>query len=183
MSVYGNMAARPSQSTWQPAPGDMGGAALKERRRRAKGHMLLVESDAVIADLFETILEDEGYTVERAATPRSALGALALRGPAAFDLVLSVPFTDPAHDPYAWLDHLRARTRIPIVICARCPAFFYPDHRRRGYAGFLEEPFELQQLIDLVAALSSRPATPTTRTTPASCDAREGRTLNNRQRA
>jgi len=57
------------------------------------------------------------------------------------------------------------RTRIPIVICARCPALFYPDHYRRGYAAFLEEPFELQQLIDLVAGLCPEPATPATSTT------------------
>ncbi len=151
----------PAMYTGRPTPRDTGAGVLRPRRcDRATGHVLLVESDAVIADLLETILKDEGYTVERAATPRGALVALALRGPSAFDLVLSIPFADPLNDPYAWLDHLRTRTQIPIVICARCPALFYPDHRERGYAAFLEEPFELQQLIDLVAALCPGPATP-----------------------
>ncbi len=163
MNVYHNVTAWQSPSTWQPepAPGNRGSDALQARPcGQAKGHVLLVESEAVIADLIKTVLQDEGYAVERAATPDDALATLALHGPAAFDLVLSVPFTDPLHDPYAWLDHLRTRTGRPIVICARCPALFYPDHRRRGYAACLEEPFELQQLIDLVAALCPGPATP-----------------------
>ncbi len=162
MKIYDNVTVWQSPLTRQPAPGNRGGAALQARPcGRAKGHVLLIESDAAISDLVATVLEDEGYAVEWATTPRDALAALALRGPAGFDLVLSVPFTDPLHDPYAWLDHLRTRTGRPVVICARCPALFYPDHRRRGYAAFLEEPFELQQLIDLVAALCPGPATPT----------------------
>jgi len=41
----------------------------------------------------------------------------------------------------------------PVVICGRCPEVFYADHRSRGYAAFLEEPFDVQRLINLVAAL------------------------------
>ncbi len=91
--------------------------------------------------------------MERASTPHAALALLAKRGSDAFDLVLSVPFTDPVDAPYAWLDRLKRTAHAPVVICGRCPEVFYADHRRRGYAAFLEEPFDVQNLIDLVAAL------------------------------
>lgn len=144
----------PTMYTGRPTPRDTGAGVLRPRQcDRAKGRVLLVESDAVIADLLETILVDEGYAVERALTSSDALAALASWQDGAFDLVLSVPFTDPLDAPYAWLDCLRARTQVPIVICARCPTLFYADYHARGFAAFLEEPFELQQLIDIVAAL------------------------------
>ena len=140
----------------RPAPYDVGSSAAYVRGcARAKGAVLLVEGDATIAELFATILRDEGYPVERASTPHTALALLAERGPDAFDLVLSVPFTDPADAPYAWLDRLKGAAHAPVVICARCPGVFYADYRRRGYAAFLEEPFDVQNLIDLVAMLCS----------------------------
>ena len=137
-----------------PAPCDLGSSAVHTRGcARAKGTVLLVENDATIAELFVTILRDEGYAVERAATPRTTLVLLAERDPDAFDLVLSVPFTDPVDAPYAWLDRLKGAVHAPVVICGRCPEVFYADHRSRGYAAFLEEPFDVQRLINLVAAL------------------------------
>ncbi len=173
MSVKESLVMR----TWRPAPRDTGDETLCPRRcGRARGRVLLVENDAAIADLLATILEDDGYVVERATTPYGALVALAGPGPDAFDLVLSIPFMDPLDDPYLWLDRLHSRTSTPVVICARCPALFYADHRERGYAAFLEEPFDVQQLIDLVAALCPEPATPVTQTTPTRHDVDEGRT-------
>ena len=145
-------------SAWRPTPRDRGAGVLGQRRcDRAKGCVLLVENDAVIADLFVTILEDNGYAVERATTPHGALVALVMQTPNPFDLVLSIPFTDPLDAPYAWLDRLRGWTATPVVICARCPTLFYADYREHGYAAFLEEPFDVQHLIDLVAALCPVP--------------------------
>jgi len=46
-----------------------------------------------------------------------------------------------------------------VVICARHPAALDADHRGRGYAAYLAEPFEVQTLIDLVAALCLSPMT------------------------
>ena len=136
------------------APCDLGSSAAHARGcARAQGTVLLIENDATIAELFVTILRDEGYAMERAATPRTALALLAERGPDAFDLVLSVPFTDPVDAPYAWLDRLKGAVHAPVVICGRCPDVFYADHRSRGYAAFLEEPFDVQRLINLVATL------------------------------
>jgi len=39
------------------------------------------------------------------------------------------------------------------VICTRCRPLAYADHRSWGYAAFLEEPFDVEELVDLVAAL------------------------------
>ncbi|MCA1599405.1 MAG: response regulator, partial [Chloroflexi bacterium] len=89
-----NVTSSPVTPT-HPAPGDLGSSTVHTRGcARAKGTVLLVENDATIAELFVTILRDEGYAVERAATPRTTLALLAEHGPGAFDLVLSVPFTD-----------------------------------------------------------------------------------------
>jgi len=148
------MSANSEPITWRLVARDAAGSAIRARPcGRARAHVLLVESDAVIADLFVTILEDEGYAVERAGTPGDAVALLDARCDGGFDLVLSVPFADPLDAPYTWLDRLRAVTDVPIVICARCPAVFYADHHDHGYAAFLEEPFDVQRLIDLVAAL------------------------------
>jgi len=81
----------------------------------------------------------------------------AVGGPAAFDLVLRTPFTYAPAASYVWFDELCAYTRAPIVICARCRPLAYADHRRRGYAAFLEEPFDVADMIDLVAAICPSP--------------------------
>ena len=147
-------------ATWYPMPRAQGASSLVLSCGRAKGRLLIVEEDRYIADLFVTVLEEEGYAVERAGTPLDALDRLSRHrtGTGAYDLVLSAPFADPLAAPYAWLDNLRIAAVAPVVICARCPGVFYVDYRDRGYAAFLEEPFDLETLIGLVSALCSRPS-------------------------
>ena len=61
----------------RPAPCNPGRSTAYVRGcARAKGAVLLVEGDATIAELFATILRDEGYPVERASTPHTALALL-----------------------------------------------------------------------------------------------------------
>ncbi len=122
-------------------------------RDRAEARILLIEDDAAVANLVATILEAEGYAVTHAATPDETRRLLSGRGPTAFDLVLSTPFTHAPAAPYVWFDELCAYTRAPIVICARCRPLAYADYRRRGYAAFLEEPFDVEDLINVVAAV------------------------------
>ncbi len=122
----------------------------RQESARAKARVLLIEDDDAVATLFVTLLSEEGYAVERVAHQNDALAIFAARGPRAVDLVLTVPFGRPLDAPYAWLDRLKARTRAPIAICARVPAVLYADHRIRGYAAYLEEPFDIRDLLDLV---------------------------------
>jgi DNA-binding NtrC family response regulator len=131
----------------------MGAVLRPPQPRERDARILLIEEDASVANLLTTILEEEGYAVTRAADPDEARTLLSGRGAGAFDLVLSTPFTHAPVASYAWFDELRIHTHAPIVICARCRPLTYADHHRRGYAAFLEEPFDVEELIDLVAVL------------------------------
>lgn len=119
----------------------------------AEANLLIIEDDDAIADLFITALQEEGYGVTRVSSPQAALGLFAEKGTDAFTLVLSNPFTNPQHAPYAELDRLRAATTAKIVICSGYAAALYSDYHARGYAAFLQEPFDLQTLINMVASL------------------------------
>jgi DNA-binding NtrC family response regulator len=119
----------------------------------AVARLLIVEPDDAIAELFVAALGEEGYTVERTASPGETTDLFAVRGATAFDLILSSPFTGPRQAPYVWLDSLRAMTGAHIVICSSYPAASFSDHRARGFAAFLQEPFDLQTLVNLVASL------------------------------
>ncbi len=72
-----------------------------------RARLLLVEPDAPITHLVGTILTDAGYAVDHATTPDAAGAHLVGDMPATYDVVLSVPYADPLHAPYAWLDRPR----------------------------------------------------------------------------
>lgn len=121
-----------------------------------KPSVLLVEEANAVAEIVSEVLRDEGYAVERAASPGETLTLLSRRNADAFSLVLSAPLADPHKAPYAWLDRLRASTRAPIAIVAGYPASRYADHRQRGYDAYLEAPFDLDDLIALVRRLEAK---------------------------
>lgn len=118
----------------------------------ASAPVLIVEPNADIARLLALVLREEGYVAEPVTTPHEALAMLAARGPGAFAVVLSAPCASP-ETPYAWLARLRASTRAAIVICTRHPAGLYADHRARGFAAVIEEPCEVQDVLDVMACL------------------------------
>src|SRR4051794_4349019 len=120
-----------------------GGSAM------AGASVLVIEEDQAIADVLTDALRHEGYIVSRASSPDDAVALLALRGPGAFDLVLSSPFWTPCEerDRYAGLAELGHRTCAPVMICSRWPAAFYADHRARGGAACLPQPFHLSEML------------------------------------
>jgi len=120
--------------------------------------VLVVAEDHAIGQLFTDVLGDNGYTATCLSSPRDALTLVRAHGPDAFQLVLSHPGVHPGHDRYAFLTQLRALTHAPIVICAAAPALQYAEYQTRGFAAFLEEPFDLDDLITLVASLCPLPA-------------------------
>jgi DNA-binding NtrC family response regulator len=113
---------------------------------------LIVEPDATIAELLALYLGEEGHAAEPVTSPDDALAVLAARGPEAFDVILSAPCA-PLERPYAWLDRLRARTRAPIAICTRHPAWRYADYHVRGFAAVIEEPCEVQVILEMIARI------------------------------
>ena len=120
--------------------------------------VLVVAQDHAVGQLFTDVLGDKGYTVTCLSTPRDALTLVRAHGPDAFQLILSHPGVQPGQDCYAFLTPLRALTHAPIVICHAGPAWQYADYHTRGFAAFLEEPFDLADLITLVASLCPLPA-------------------------
>jgi len=121
----------------------------------AHPHLLIVEHDPAIADLFVLALSEEGYGVDAVLTPEDALDRLNEHGREHYSVVLSNPFSDHRREQYAWLDRIVERTTGAVVICSRHPATFFSDHRARGFAAFLQEPFNLQDLVNLVASLTN----------------------------
>lgn len=151
-----------SPHTWTEQPHARGLEVAARRQRpcgRTDARVLVVESDAAIAEMLTIILSDEGYAVEHVWTPWQARDLL-MAGDQVFDVVISAPFSEPLYAPYAWLDRLWACSAAPIIICGRHPAVFYSDHRRRGYAAYIEEPCDMRDLIDAVATVSARPTRP-----------------------
>src|SRR2546429_6017585 len=120
--------------------------------------VLVVAEDHAIGQLFTDVLGDKGYAATCLSAPQEALTLVRAHGPHAFQLVLSHPGVPPGQDPYAFLTQLCALTHAPIVICAAVPALQYAEYQTRGFAAFLEEPFDLAELITLVAALCPLPA-------------------------
>ncbi len=129
------------------------GTGVRARRSRVRERtVLVIEDDAAIAGLFAEVLTEEGYGVECALSQRDAL-ALLRSTPIAPCLVLSRAFVTAHGDPYVWLDLVRGHTRAPVVICARSSAQHFAEYRERGYAGFLAEPFDLEDLTAQIVSL------------------------------
>ena len=72
--------------------------------------------------------------------------------------VVSHPGVQPGQGRYAFLTQLCAFTHAPIVICSASPALQCADYHMRGFAAYLEEPFDLAELITLLASLCPLPA-------------------------
>jgi CheY-like chemotaxis protein len=112
-------------------------------------HVLIVDDDASIRTVMADLLLDTGYTVEVARDIPSAVRALD-RAPLAVCLVL-LDVMLPSGDGLDVLSHLRATSkRIPVV------ALSASDERlaaakRAGATATLSKPFELDQLLNVVA--------------------------------
>jgi CheY-like chemotaxis protein len=140
----------------------------------AQASILIIEPDVTIAHLLAQVLEEDGYTVACATSRDDALALLRAGGPDAFRVVLSYAFADVEPAPYTWLDRLRAHTHAPIVTCTRYPATLYADDQARGYATVIEEPCDLREVLDAVAALCSESAPAATHHPWQPCASRAG---------
>lgn len=124
----------------------------------ADAHVLVVEHDAVLADVFRDALADEGYRVTLALVSDLAPVGVAALG---VDLVmLDLPFADGAGD-VAFLKRLQADAQtapLPVLVCSA-------DHRRleelagrlaAWNCGTLAKPFGLDALLETTNDLLAR---------------------------
>lgn len=132
----------------------------RERVGVVQPRVLIIEPDEAIASLIALALRDEGYATACAHDAGHALALLCDHGD--YDLILSTPLAPPGmeEDGYNWLERLRAHTRAPIVVCVRELATRYADYAARSFAAVLEEPFDLSDMLNRVAALCQHPASP-----------------------
>ena len=121
----------------------------------SKTTVLIVEDEFAIADLLEMALTDEGYHVVRAANGRQGLERLADKPRP--DLVIT-DFMMPVLDGAGFLQAMRStdgHRDIPCIVISSMPE---SNIRARidGYAAFLRKPFQLTEVIRLVAAILGR---------------------------
>jgi signal transduction histidine kinase/CheY-like chemotaxis protein len=112
--------------------------------------LLLVEDDAVVADVFIGLLRRAGHEVVHAAHGLAALAELAC---GRFDLAL-LDLDLPGLDGFALARLIRERGQaLPLVaVTARADAEAEPAARAAGMAGFLRKPVEGERLLDAIHA-------------------------------
>jgi len=110
--------------------------------------ILLVDDEPTFRGALALALEDEGYVVWISANPLEALALISGMRP---DLILSDVMM-PGLDGYALVAELRARLlQVPVILMS---ASGRPDCELPCVAS-IEKPFELHELLSLVAAALS----------------------------
>jgi CheY-like chemotaxis protein len=126
--------------------------------------ILLIEDDFDIGALIVELLQGEGYRTTIATSAQAGIDLL--RGQAV-DLVLSDAFAegDFGADRWRTLDRIRqAAGTTPLVICTAHRADAFSGYAERGFVALLEKPFDLDDLLALMArqlAATRSPAPPT----------------------
>jgi CheY-like chemotaxis protein len=118
--------------------------------------VLIVEDEFAIAGLLEMILTEEGHRVLTAANGRQGLERLA-EGPRP-DLVIS-DYMMPILDGAGLLRAMReseAQRDIPCIIMSSMPEANVRG-RIDGYEAFVRKPFDLDTMVQLVAAILKTP--------------------------
>ena len=140
-------APRPACSRAAPCP-------LKRRpwMRRAED-VLVVDDEPVLRVLIREILQDEGYAVIDAADGQSMLDLLQGVHP---DLVL-MDVMMPGVDGRKAYQALRSRTDMPDLPVVMMSAAVQPGKLDPSIAAFLRKPFDLTELVELVAQLIGPP--------------------------
>ena len=112
--------------------------------------VLVVDDDDAVRDLVETVLTDEGYRVWTAENGRAALSLLDAIRPA----VILMDVNMPRLDGLSACQIIRGDARtadLPVLIMSACPLERAQWRHCRADA-FLPKPFDLDRLIDQVAA-------------------------------
>ncbi len=109
--------------------------------------IVVADDDPDIRRLVADILRDEGYRVLTAADGQEALALIRRRAPALVLLDLQMPLLN------GWevLDHLRAEgIHVPVVFMTAAYRA-RSEARRHDVAGFLAKPFDVDDLLAVVA--------------------------------
>ena len=115
--------------------------------------VLVVDDEPVLRILVREILQDEGYAVIDAADGRSMLEVLEGVHP---DLVL-MDVMMPGVDGWEAYQILRSRADLPDLPVVMMSAAVLPSKLDPSITAFLRKPFDLAELLELVARLIGPP--------------------------
>ncbi len=111
--------------------------------------VLVVDDEPALRAVLRAVLRDEGYTVLEAAHGRAMLDLLVHERP---DLVL-MDVMMPECDGREAYQHLRARAEFSDIPVVMMSAGIRPDALDPSITAFVRKPFDLFQVVDLVADL------------------------------
>jgi CheY-like chemotaxis protein len=113
--------------------------------------ILVVDDEFGIAELFEAILQDEGYRVLAATNGKQALEVLVQERPDLMFLDFMMPVLDGAGVLCAMASNPESNG-IPIVLMSSMPEATVAA-RCSGYAVFMHKPFKVSQVLALTRQL------------------------------
>jgi CheY-like chemotaxis protein len=120
--------------------------------------VLVVDDEFGIVELFEAILQDEGYRVLTAVNGKLALEILANEHP---DLIF-LDFMMPVMDGPGVLRAIAGNPELaglPIVLMSSMPEQTVAE-RCSGYAAFMHKPFKIPRMIALTGSLIVKESNP-----------------------
>ncbi len=127
----------------------------------ARPAILLAEDDPAIADMITECLTGEGYAVT---TTRSVMASVAALSAGKFALVLTDALITQGLGKGQW-DNIeqirRAADKTPIILCTAHRTQDFPDFAARGFAAMLSKPFDLDDLLALIAQLIAQSSSET----------------------
>jgi two-component system OmpR family response regulator len=124
---------------------------------RAKPRVLVVDDEEHITELVAMGLGYNGFEVERAATGRAALAAVAERRPDLIVLDVMLPDLDGFEVARRLGQGTGAGTRVPIIfLTARDATTDKVEGLRLGVDDYVTKPFSIEELIERVKAVLRR---------------------------
>ena len=126
----------------------------RQRPKRQRSTILVVDDEPGIVDVLIAVLEDAGHRASGAANGQEALSKLKASLP---DLVV-LDVEMPVLDGGATLSAMKADPRlasVPVLMMSGISESMV-KRRCRGYDAFLRKPFSLDDLLDALNALLGR---------------------------
>lgn len=119
-----------------------------KKRKKAQGHILIVDDDKLCADMEKSFLRTSGLTVESAYSGEEALSKLQLKKP---DIIL-LDVCMPGMDGEVTLQRIREIDReIPVIMTtAICEESTVKETIKLGVSGYLIKPFSLEKLHETI---------------------------------
>jgi CheY-like chemotaxis protein len=119
--------------------------------------LLVVEADQVLGPMFQQVLAEMGYASTLGSSLKDALGLIHQQP---LDLILTDTFSSSGGEALASLCPLLALSYgVPVILCTAW-SLTESEVKQEGFAGFVPQPFNLDQLVTAVAECLNLPWSP-----------------------